>query len=438
MSKGTRGDVLRQAFTVLFGRGIIRFAQLIAFLIFARLMSPADFGWFGIITTAIALAATLGSLGLRQAFAYEIGQNRLTVGEAFGTALLVWPVLTLVSAAIVFGLYGRQLPNCSPAQAGGIITVGIAATILLLFLQGVFLGQGNINAFALSEALPRVALVVFAIALSFSLSIGLPAALWANVSSVAVAAPIAVWLALRKTKRLGLRFDRLRKGIPYGLLFALNVLLVTLCSRVSMFVIERMRGPTPAGEFFAAVRVYEIFLEIATAFGLVLFSNATRQTEGISTLSRNVRIGCWMFWLFNCFALLVWIAAPLVITTTIGAEYASAGPALQILALSMAPAAAAKVIYPTLAGSGRPGFGTPIIGVSLAVNIALAMFLVSRIGVNGGAIALVVGQYVLFAGYILRCRREFKTPVRDFLLPHRGDVKNVSRALSSKLKKVRR
>lgn len=432
-SGGGRGELAKQALTVLFGRGVIRVAQFVAFLIFARMLSPEDFGWFGILTTAMLLAATLGSLGLRQSIAYEVGQKRLTVGEALGTALAVWPLLALASGVVVFLLYGRDLPKCTPLQAAGIIFIGVGSAILLMMLQGKFLGDGAINSFSLSESIPRVALMLFAGALLLLGGVDLQTALWAHVGGYAIAIPVALWLAFRGAGRISIRLRRLGGMLRYGVVFAINLLLITLCSRISMFIIERISGPAAAGEFFAAVRVHEIFLEVATALGMVLFSNAARREEGAAVLGRSARIACWMFWLFVALAGFVALAAPLVLTMLIGSKYAAAGPVLQILALCLAPAAASKIIYPTLAGSGRPAFGTPVIIACLVANIGLAVVLVPGSGAIGGAIALVVGQYVLFAGYVLLCRFRFGLPVALFLVPRWSDAKIISQAVVKKL-----
>ncbi|MFW0149681.1 lipopolysaccharide biosynthesis protein [Mycobacterium sp. smrl_JER01] len=417
-----------QAFTVLFGRSIFRLAQFVAFLIFARILSPEEFGWFGIITTAMLLAATLGSLGLRQSIAYEIGQRRLSPSEALGTALLVWPVLTLLSASVVFFIYGRDLPNHTTAQALGIIFVGVGGAILLMMLQGKFLGSGAISAFSLSESMPRVALMLSSIGLLLLGAVTLQNALWAHVLGYAVTLPVAFWLASRGIGRMALQVRKLVGMLRYGVIFAVNLLLITLCTRVSMFIIEHLSGAAAAGEFFAAVRVHEIFLEIATALGMVLFSNAARREEGTSVIGRSARIACWMFWAFMGLAGFIALAAPLVLTSLIGVKYAAAGPILQILALSLAPAAACKIIYPTLAGSGRPAFGTPIIIACLLANVGLTVVLVPDFGAIGGAVALVVGQYILFAGYILICRYRMDVPVAYFLIPRLADARRIARS----------
>lgn len=426
---GQKAEIAKHAVAVILGRGAIRVSQFLAFLILGRLLTPAEFGWFGILTTAIALAAIIGSLGLRQAFAYEIGQKRISSGAAAGTALTLWPLMTVFSALVLFALYGHQLPSLSPVQAAGIITVGVAGSLLLTLLQGINLGQGHLSEFSLSDALPRIALAVLAVALALAARVSLQSALWAYVSGFALTAPLLMWLAMRGAGSLSVSFSNFSRMLRYGLIFALNLLLVTLCARLSMFVIGHISGPAAAGEFYAAVRVNEMFLEGANAFAMVLFSNAARQDRDVSVLDRNARIACWMFWLFAILAGVIALTAPLVITAMLGPQYAAAGPALQILALSLAPVAACKVIYSTLAGSGHPGYGTLILLICVTTNGALAIILVPAIHIIGGVLALVVSQYILFTGYVIVCRVRFKVPVRSFIIPRRSDMKMIARSI---------
>lgn len=437
-SAGHGGEIVKHAFTVFFGRGIIRLSQFIAFLILARLMTPAEFGWFGIITTAMTVAAMCGSLGLRQSIAYKIGQGKLGPNEALGTAFFMWPVLAVAASGLVFVLYGRNLPQVTTLQAAAIVLVGVSSAILLLMLQGKFLGEGSINYFSITESIPRIALMIFTVALLILGSVNLQAALWAHVCGFVIGIPVAVILAFRNSERWSLRLDEAGSMLRYGIVFAFNLVLITLCSRISMFLIERYMDAAKAGEFYAAVRVYEIFLEVATAFGMVLFSNAARQAEGASIINRNARISCWMFWFFIAMAVFVAVGAPVMVTLMIGEQYALAGSMLQILAIGLAPAAACKVIYPSLAGAGKPGFGSPVIVACLAVTSLLAVVLVPRMGANGGAVAVVVGQYVLFAGYILTCRLRYKVTVRDFLVPRGADLRVIVVATVNRLRSLKR
>ncbi|MGE2736464.1 polysaccharide biosynthesis C-terminal domain-containing protein [Mycolicibacterium vaccae] len=429
-------EIARQVFTVLFGRGIVRIAQLGTFLILARLLSPADFGWFGIVTTAVGVAALLGSLGLRASFGYQVGQKLRPVGDAVGTALSLWLPLAFVSSAAVWFAYGPQLP-LSLVESAAVIGTGVSALLLIILMQGIFLGRGQIRAFTLSETVPRVALMGLTVVLVVLSGVTLRSALWMYCLSFVLAVPVIMWLAVKGAGALKVNFRQLGSTVRYGLINAVNLLVVTLCARLAMFVIEHYWGAAAAGEFFAAIRVYEIFLEAATVVGMVLFSNAARNDENGSVFGRNARIACWMLWSFLLLAALVALAAPVVVTALAGAEYAAAGPALQVLALSLAPTAASKVLYQTLAGSGNARFGTPILLVSLVVNVLLAIALVPSMGINGGAVALVVGQYLLLAGYIITLKLRYGVAVRDVLVPRPGDAARLFRVIASRISRSR-
>lgn len=409
-----------QAFTVLFGRGVIRVAQLIAFLVLAKALSPTDFGWYGILTSAVALAASLGSLGLRQSFAYEIGNGRLSAGRAVGTGLVIWPLATAASALIIFLLYGRSVDGIPQTQLAAIIVAGVAGAILVALMQGIFLGRGTIWAFSLSEAVPQVVLMVGVVLLALTTVLTLNASLWLQASGFLLAAVVSVAIVVRGQERLGVALHRIVPMLKYGLVFALNVFMIMLSTRLAMFVIEANFGPEEAGQFFAAVRISEIFLEAAAAVGMVLFSRAAQNSDSHSSVRDGAVIASWMFWFFLVIGGLVALVSPYLVGVLLGPEYSPAVPALQVLALSMAPTAASRIIYPSVAGSGRPSFGTPMIFASLTINGLLALALVPVFGIIGGAMALVVGQFVLYLGYALMCRSRFGVSVRSLLLPDVG------------------
>lgn len=375
------------------------------------------------MTTVISVAALLGSLGLRASFGYEIGQKHRTVGEAAGTALALWLPLTSLAATGVWLLYGRQLPSLSLIQSAAIITVSVAGSLLIILMQGVYLGRGDIRMFALSETMPGLVLTGFTTALAVLSAVSLQSALWAYSASFVLAAPVVVWLALRGGGQLRVSFRQLGRSVRYGVVYAINLVLTTISARVAMFIIEFFIGAASAGQFFAAVRLNEMVLEAATVVGVVLFSNAARQEAGVSVLHRNARISAWMFWLFMIIAVLVGISAPLLINLLAGSEYPAAGPALQIMAIGMAPTAASKIVYQTLSGSGNAKFGTPVIVASLLATLIFSFVLVPSMGINGGAIALVVGRYILFIGYVISCRSRYGIPVRDLLWPRAQDAR---------------
>lgn len=423
-----------QAFTVLLGRGVIRLSQFLTFLLLVRLMTPEAFGWFGILTTAMALATTLGSLGLRQSFTYQIGQRNLTAGEATGTSILLSPLLTIGAVGVTLAVYSNSDSGIGKTELLALVSVCLAGGILITLLQGVFLGRGEFNWFSVSESAPRVVLLVTVLILAISGSISLSSAMWAYAIGFGATLPFVVWITLRRSDRLGLQIRRLPTMIRYGCIFAINLFLITLCMRISMFVIGQVNGAAAAGEYYAAARVSEIFLEVSIAMGMVVFSNAARQEHDVSIVGRNARIGCWFLWLFMLLAAVVVFAAPWLLMVVAGDQYSNAVPILQILVVGLGPAAASKVIYNTLAGGGRPYFGTVAILLSVVVNSALAVILVPGMGSAGGALAVVIGQYLLYLGYAATCRIKYGVRIREFFIPHRCDLQRISLVVSARIR----
>lgn len=428
-------SLARQTLLVFIARIFIRLSQLIAFLILARILTPAEFGWFGILTTSFLLGATLGSLGIWQSFTYQIGQKLLTAREAIGTAFAVCPPLIFSVSLVIFFIYADRDFGLTNFETMSIILLGVSGMMFLMFMQGVYLGYGDIRSFSVSEALPRLIFLLVVIGLLALGSISLSATLWAHAVSYLIIGPFVLWLALKGEGRVVPRFDRLRSMLSYGSLLAVNLFLSAFSRRVPLFVIEPVAGADAAGQFFAALRVNEIFLEGAAALGMVVFSNAARQEKGTSVLGRNARIACLTFWAFVLIGLFVAFFAKLLLDLLLGSSYTDSGQALQILALGLAPAAASKVIYPTLAGQGRPLFGTPVLIASLAIGLLLSLALVPSMGISGGAVALVIGQYSLYFGYMLVCRFAEDVPIKSFFVVRRDDMALVWRLISSKLKR---
>src|SRR5690606_25246818 len=161
--------------------------------------------------------------------------------------------------------------------AASAIAVAVAGSMLLIMLQGVYLGRGDIRSFTKSETTPRVLLAIIALAIVGLSAENVASPIWAYSAAFAVAACLGIRLALTDGSPLRPRLGLLGKLFGYGAAFALNLFLITLCSRVSMFIISHNFDATHAGRFFAAIRINDIVLEAATAVGLVVFSKAVKE-----------------------------------------------------------------------------------------------------------------------------------------------------------------
>lgn len=431
-------ELLKQGFTIIFARGFIRMAQLISFVLLARFLTPAEFGYFGIVTSAIPLAAMLGSLGLRQSFAYEIGQKRLLPGDAIATMLAAWPVLAALSAIAAFYAIGPEAGGLSGNSLAAIVGLGVFGTMFIMLAQGMFLGRGEIGRFSFVETLPRVLLAVLVVALVLLQRVTLENSLWLYSISFVFIVPVSLILVLRGVSGFKVRLAALPRMAGYGLAFALNLSMVLLNVRIGVFLLERLSGAEAAGLYFAASRVNEIFVEAATAFGLVIFSRAVRTDGGSDIIRQNARITCWIFWCFLLGGLAVAAVAPWLVPLVLGGGYAGAVPLLQIAALALGPAAAVKIIYPSIAGQGRPWIGTVILALTLGLNVLAAWTLIGGMGAEGAAFAFLIAQYASLAMYSILLKLKFDVPMRALFLPSRADAASLAAALRQAVSRGRK
>ncbi|WP_083504983.1 oligosaccharide flippase family protein [Nesterenkonia jeotgali] len=409
--------------SVLSSKAVTRVAQFLTFILLARTLSPENFGWFGMITTAMALGAMMGSLGLRQSISRELGQGAIEQPQAVGLALLLPLPLGLATGLIVSQWVLRQESIDRPDLVAIYAGVGVAGAISLLMAQGVFLGNGEINRFSATEALPRVALLLIVVGLTHFGTLTLSLAVGAHaVGFLGVAVFVALYSLMRNKVRITSP-RHLMAMIRFGAVFAVNLTLITLAPRISMFVLEHFYGPGASAQFFGAVRIAEIFLEVSAAMAMVLFSDGVRAKETMSRLPRNTGIACWLFWIFLPIGGVVALTAPWFVPLLLGDAYQGAVPALRVVALGLGAAAGSRIIYISLAAAGKPQFGTPLLILSLSVNFSTALLWIPTFGVTGGAWSLVLSQFVLYFCYILLCRFKGYATWSELLVPSMSSLR---------------
>ncbi|NVK20305.1 MAG: polysaccharide biosynthesis C-terminal domain-containing protein [Methylocystaceae bacterium] len=414
-------SLLFRVFTIFTGRMAARAAQFVVFLLLARTLEPTEFGWYGLLTTSILLASLLGSLGLRQAVAYRLGQKRLGHAAAIHALLLILPVLALLPSAAVWLADGGNLRAAGLGEGGIILAVllATAGALTVMIMQGVLLGLGRTTGFSLSDSLYPIVLMLTVGVLWLTGTVTFLRVLAAVVGSYCLAGLLTTMLAARGWQAIGERiaapevFDLVRHGIA----FAVNLFLITLSARVSIYIVEHLMSDAAAGQFFAGQRFNDIVTQIAMSVGMVLFSDTVRSDDPRAVLHRNVKIAANILWVLGLVGVALSFFADQLVLLLLGEAYAGTGVVFAIAALMIGPASAAKILYPSLAGMGKPLSGTMVIVTCLVVNAVLSWLLIPLMGIDGAAYALLISQVVLFLGYVIVMYRLFGVPLRDCLLP---------------------
>jgi len=386
----------------------------VAFFLLARVLSPEGFGAYGILTSAVFLAGQIGNLGLRQSAAYRIGQGKMTDGEAIGAMTVLWPISS-VACGLAVTFLNRDLFAQMGASSSIALLIATATILLLTLLQGVFLGRGQIAYYSTSDAGPRVAQSIFVALLWLTGTLTLASAVWSFTAGFLLLTPLLLWVAL-KNVRVPLGAVRQAPDmIRHGFLFALSVFLVTLQGRVGVFFLHGAHGATDAGQFFAAQRANEIFLELASAVGLVLFSDTARSSNSRQTLIEALRTATSMFVVFLVIGLVAAFLAPSLVKILLGPKYLPATDALRILAIGLAPAAAVRILNSVIAGLGKPYLSAAIVLGALVFNAGMCAWLAPSLGPKGAAISLVVAQFIAALTYWFICVTHYKIRLQDIM-----------------------
>lgn len=390
--------------TIFGSRMLTRGSQVVAFALLARALSPAGLGIYGVLTSAVFLAGQIGNLGFRQAAAYRMGRGEMTAGEVMGAIALFWPIASCICVSILLVLNAQalgQLGRDGPLSFSLALGAATAAALFLTLIQSVYLGNGHIRAFAITDAGPRLLQSIFIVLLSLFGTLALITALWSFAAGFMLIVPLALWMALKEPTTLRVPVRLMPGMVRQGFLFAASMFLIAFQPRVGVFYLSATSGGAEAGEFFAAQRASEIFLEAATAVGLVLFSETVRSSSTEGSLRNGLRTASALFLMFlGAGALVAW-AAPMVVTVLLGPAYNGATEVLQIIALGLAPAAFTRVMNSVVAGLGRPWLSGSVVLVGVLVNIAGCIVLSPRLGPSGVALALVAGQTVSACLYFI-------------------------------------
>jgi O-antigen/teichoic acid export membrane protein len=207
----------------------------------------------------------------------------------------------------------------------------------------------------------------------------------------------------------------LRRAAP----FALMGVFASIYMNIDVVMLSKMRGDEITGWYNAAYRLITAVMFIPYAFmGSVapVLNRFFVSSKGSMELTY-----------IKSFKYLLIIAFPLAVGTTLvadriiakiyGPEFIQAGVALKILIWGGALMFLNPVTSSTLVSNGREKLVTALIGVGIAINVALNFLLIPPYGHVGASLATVATEaWVFTASLYVISRVYFKLPLKDVAL----------------------
>ncbi len=448
MSAGTApSPLLRDALYTIgtrFGLAVLIFATDI---LLARLLGPAAKGRFTLVLLYSQLAALVVGFGMDSALGLVSGRGREPARRGLANAI-VWTAVAggfaVVVSAWLYGLptdvlprgpLATVIPNLSAAQ---FTYAALAIPGELFFSLGLYalLGRQRVIAYGAIRLLRRGLLVVLVIAVAAIARLDLVAALRLNVLVLVVTGVAILWAAGRGGT-LGLRPSGplLGEELRFGGRAILGTLAERLQFRADAFLVNAIRGVRETGVYSVTSGLAETLWYVPNALGTVMFSRAVDPTADagrIAAVLTRTTIAVAIATSIPAF-----ILGPRLVEIVYGAEFGAAGDALRLILPGIVAYSVVAVLSRYIVGQGRPGTGTAVLLIGLALNVGSNLILIPRFGILGAAASSSISYAVTALLTLIVFRRLSGRGWVETLILRDADMRSVGRAMAALWDRIR-
>lgn len=398
----------------------------------ARGLGVSGYGYYGIATAIITLAAIPGAMGIPKLVTREVAaaQSRGDVAGLY--AVLRWADRTCwrISAAIAVVVAGAALIALwiGSTTLGAAILLGAPMIALLPLANirgGALRGLHRVVLGQLATIVLRplaVSLFLF-IAFSAGIAIGAPAAM--AIYSIATAGALLLtswWLTAKLPARTpaAASIDGGRRWLASSIPMALTEAINTLQMQLAVLVLGFLAAPSEVGLLrVATATAIVVGVPVTVVNVVVLPMFATLNTEGdraglqkLVTFSARIQFAGVLV-----LALPLLIAAGPLLGLVFGGSYVPAGDALRVLAVGAIISAGFGPNGALLNMTGHERRVTRAVSTALIVNVVLIALLASKWGSVGTSIGVVAGQLCWNMLLWLDARRLLRVETSALRLP---------------------
>lgn len=393
----------------------------------ARYLGPTGYGLLSFAVALVALFSSVASFGLPQVVVRDLvthpGERAVILGSA--------QALRLAGGAAAMALAASTVALLRPGDGQSLLVVLIVACCALPTAWDVidYDYQSRIDARPIVIA-RNTSFAVFAGLKVVLVLLRAPLACFA--AALVGEAALSALLMARRWQADGLRvplaaasWPRMRSlaAICWPLLIA--GLSVSIYMRVDQVMLGKMLGNSGVGLFSAAIRVSEgfYFVPIAVAASVAPVLTASRGRSPAEYELRFLKVMRLLAWLAVAIAAGFTIFARPIILTLYGPRYAPAAPVLSVHAWAgvLVSLGVCGNLWLTNEGYLRYSMYQTLVGA--AVNIALNLALIPRLGIVGAAFASCAAQFasvMLTAAVLPKTRPLFRLLVAALVPLFRG------------------
>lgn len=379
-------------------------------ILLARALGPQQWGyvvWFITGTTTIAMFADVFGFYTASAYRVASASSAFDLARATGTVLLYGLAVGVVAGA-VFGWPGPlgQLvfPGFADRAWSALIALNVAGTAVFWQVRGLYWGRRNFLGLGALTLGRSGGFALLAVALVYSFG-------WQDAPGVAAAHVATTWLTVLGALAA---FGRIARPEAAHLRACLGVgwratgvnWLSFLHLRADQYLVNRLLGSHALGLYGVAVSLGEAITQVPGMLGMVIFPLAAGSSDAQRAARHTLRRTMALMVALGAVMVPLGMAAPALVRLLFGEAFLGAAPLVRAFLPAVVFLSALLLVNNHISGLGYPSFQIFATALALALNVAVNLALLPRVGVVGAAIASSVsyGVWLALAGGYLRRR----------------------------------
>ena len=375
-------------------------------LLFARNLTPVQFGLFYAVYSLIGLFSLFRSLGLNEAvgkyIAHFTAKRQVGLVGTVIRRVIGWQMVSALFLSVIFWFLADWLALHYFHDPGAARLLHILTVSFVLMVLGdipKFIYQGLQRMTISASVNPLKMVLVLSIAwLLFTMGWGVDGAAWAYLLTYVLLICIyflPLWRFVQRTTRTPPGFDRML--ISFGIPVTLSIAGYMIIEYTDVLILTYFRTLTEVGLYSVAIPTSKLLMYFAGPLGIVVFPLvaelfAKGKHEAIAKMMEKFYTYATII-LFPM-AITILVFPEVVIRVLFGEEYLGAAFALQILTGGAIAFALFTLNASVFAGMGKPKITSSIVAGGALLNLGTCFLLVPRFGIIGAA-ATTAGTYIL-------------------------------------------
>jgi O-antigen/teichoic acid export membrane protein len=369
----------------------------------ARYLGPEQFGLFSYAQSFVGLFTAIATLGLDEIVVRELLKDESRRDELIGTAFylkLIGAIAVLIVLAIAIQFTSNDhytnilvfiIASATIFQAFNVVDMYFQAKVLSKYVV-----YANVISLFISSIVKIVLILNDAPLIAFA---------WATLFDSVVLALGFIYYYIKNNSTFKIQNLKFSKATAVALLkdswpLILSGIVISIYMKIDQVMIQEMIGSEAVGQYAAATRLSEAWYFIPMVVASSLFPaiiNAKKQSEELY-YARLQKLYDLMVWMAIAIALPMTFLSDWLINLLYGEQYSQAGTVLMIHIWTgvfvFLGVAFGKFL--TTQNWTKKSFYRTLLGAIL--NIILNFILIPKYGINGAAIATLLGQFI--ANYV--------------------------------------